>query len=1224
MLASGETVPSPEITVTLTSSKTITLTWTAMTGAASYNVYRGTASGGEQLVGSPTSASFADTGYTASSAIPAPADTSFNRYYISGDSDTNGYPGGIKYQFNPQEYARLVAGLPAGTTPFTATDAEIAPFAGTYYQYNDSYNRVTLKRVAGDGNSATGSGSGATLYPGQGIHTFSYGTDSGNPSGWNSWSQKVTETLPNGDQNISYYNDYDEVILLVYKDNSTGQPTSGKTWCTYTQYDQDGRVTLTAQPSAFISDSSGNLYSESLTDLVGVQNPDLSFTYTYLSPSQGMIATTDYNSDTASVAPGYVNSTYVQTGTGGTPIEQESETYTTVTSGSNSIYPLATDTVYGGTGASDPRTTTYTSTYSGLQLVSQEVQAPPIVASQNGPASSTTDLSNSDTTWSYFDSSGRTIWTAVYDPVSTHYLHIGYTAYDGATGAVTEQIVDVNTSITGDYNVSTLPSGWSNTAGLNLVTSSTVDSQGRPTEIVSPNGNDTYIVNLDATHETRTYTDWHEIGTSGNYTTTGQAQVSREVRPTGPQVTGQASSGSATTLIDSTNLGSGFYVGLSLSVYSGTDVGQFSTVTAYNSSTHTLTFSPALSAGADSTTKYTLSAPVYEETIGFTPVETTSTPSGAESLSASNILSLSRSSTNSAGQTVAQNAYSSLSGVTYSTSSFALSGAAASSNTAGNNFSQTLLGYSAEGLQNHAVDGNGTVTDSFFDGMDRLTTKYIGTNDSTTTGAPWIPGSNGSSSNNMLLVEKDYYDQRLLGPTTPSLSQTGPNTGTPVTEYVQVTFTGAFGESIASSASTISLYPSNTLQVNYPTGMSAATGYNVYVGAAPGAETLQNTSPVSLTPTPTNWNDGGSLTTAGSQPPVNEVGDGNLTEVDHPVTASSAYDQVTQMQYDQRDRLIATKVGSLMNGVVTYPMSYENDGTHRLITFLNLDNLGEVVGTYTYAGDSTSLGDFNSWTIGTDASKLRSDVVSNYDDQGRVYSTVVSSVDQSAGTVGASLTANNYFDHFGNEAAQSSPGGQWTKHVFDGANRDIQDSTTDGGVMSGTAATWANAMTDSNDIVLQQTDTTLDADGNPTVVLDRQRFDNDPATGSSGLGDLTGPNGASATASRDSYTVNWYDAADRMTDSANLGSNGGQAYTVQTLPPARDVFSQGTATGSTTTLVDTGARKPAAISSGIQSISPPAPTPGKVPPSPRTTPRPARSPSRRRSLQQQTPAASIP
>ena len=39
-------MPSAEITVTLTSSKTVTLTWTAMTGATSYNVYRGGASEG--------------------------------------------------------------------------------------------------------------------------------------------------------------------------------------------------------------------------------------------------------------------------------------------------------------------------------------------------------------------------------------------------------------------------------------------------------------------------------------------------------------------------------------------------------------------------------------------------------------------------------------------------------------------------------------------------------------------------------------------------------------------------------------------------------------------------------------------------------------------------------------------------------------------------------------------------------------------------------------------------------------------------------------------------------------------------------------------------------------------------------------------------------------------------------------------------------------------------
>ncbi len=94
----------------------------------------------------------------------------------------------------------------------------------------------------------------------------------------------------------------------------------------------------------------------------------------------------------------------------------------------------------------------------------------------------------------------------------------------------------------------------------------------------------------------------------------------------------------------------------------------------------------------------------------------------------------------------------SLSGVTYSTTSFALSGATASTKSAANNFNETTYGYGPDGTLTRTADPNGTITDAFVDGMGRPTATYVGTDDSTSDGNPWTPGVNNSSTNNMLLV----------------------------------------------------------------------------------------------------------------------------------------------------------------------------------------------------------------------------------------------------------------------------------------------------------------------------------------------------------------------------------------------------------------------------------------------------------------------------------------
>jgi hypothetical protein len=69
--AKGETIASNEISATLTANQEQAMTWAAISGATSYNVYRGTVSGGENvLVANVAGTSYTDTGIAGSAGTP--------------------------------------------------------------------------------------------------------------------------------------------------------------------------------------------------------------------------------------------------------------------------------------------------------------------------------------------------------------------------------------------------------------------------------------------------------------------------------------------------------------------------------------------------------------------------------------------------------------------------------------------------------------------------------------------------------------------------------------------------------------------------------------------------------------------------------------------------------------------------------------------------------------------------------------------------------------------------------------------------------------------------------------------------------------------------------------------------------------------------------------------------------------------------------------------------
>jgi hypothetical protein len=401
--------------------------------------------------------------------------TSYYRYYAEGQD--NGYANGLEYVFNPASYARLTAAL--GTNVSSLTDAQVAPYADNYFQY-DSQQRVTEEVAAGAGDSQTSGG--------QGTYTFSY-TASNNPQGLNSWNTKTVVTNPDGGTDTVYANFVMEVMLDDHYDPSSGLHTDQ-----FYEYNNSGQLILEAAPSAI----SG--YDNSYPDLLNYSNGS----YQYLNNSSGLITSYDYYTTTTATettAGGvnlYLEDEQIQQGQTGTLIPQETWQYYAQAYNGQTIAPIATDTVYDGTGGTDPRTTSYSYTWytNTAQIQSETESAPVISSSQNGPGTA-------DVTTTYFDQYGNAQW--IQDPDG----FIQYYAYDPVTGALLTQIVDVNTADTGEFV--NLPLGWSTPSGggLNLVTQFQVDALGRTTEETSPGGSITYYVYLDPEHEERIYQGWN-------------------------------------------------------------------------------------------------------------------------------------------------------------------------------------------------------------------------------------------------------------------------------------------------------------------------------------------------------------------------------------------------------------------------------------------------------------------------------------------------------------------------------------------------------------------------------------------------------------------------------------------------------------------------------------------------------------------------------------------
>lgn len=433
--------------------------------------------------------------------------TTMYRYYLddassssSSSSSSSGAPlviGGnpsrlLKYVVNPEAYNRL-KNDPSVTDPLTASDAIVSQYADYYFEY-DSERRVTLESIQG----------------GSRTYTFSY-SESSHADGYNSWKSKTIESLPDGNQNIIYANYAGQTMLSVFK-------SGADEWCRFFKYD-DAKVILQANPSAI----SG--YDEQYADLLHEQNGN----YEYLKDTEGLIGSWSYHEPT-----GWITSSAVQKGESGTPntlrefeyvgCSPSTSSSSSSSSGSPSSPPptyfRSKETVYpddpepcpgdsSSSSSSGPTRTIVTSYsytwYDGTcQVKEKTTTLPAVPTNQNGSGSS-------DSSKMYFDEHGYNTWQM------DERGFITGTRFDIPTGAVTQLIQDVDTSVETDA-----PSGWVTPSGggLNLVTDLEHDGRGRITQSLGPS----HEIDIDGTATTIRRAMWfvYDNNDSENITRVGR------------------------------------------------------------------------------------------------------------------------------------------------------------------------------------------------------------------------------------------------------------------------------------------------------------------------------------------------------------------------------------------------------------------------------------------------------------------------------------------------------------------------------------------------------------------------------------------------------------------------------------------------------------------------------------------------------------------------------
>ena len=430
-------------------------------------------------------------------------DTYYFRYYTDAGQEHE-----LERALLPNSYASFVNayGDPTneanwGQSWFT-DDSQTGPISNYtcfYYTY-DTDRRVSKEIVFGKSNESD-----------------YVNTISGNENDYNNWAKKSVETLPNNSNgsvkstNTVYTNYLGQTLLTDLYDAASQTHT-----LTYNRYDGEGRLILTAEPSAFVL-YNGKYYDDSLPDLI---DWDVVGGSPYLSDTTGLFQKTVYyastssgiGDDTAGGVEGYVYETAVAqgetaarlaVGSQNGPILLSSYTYYAHTANGQTIYPVASYTTYSDDAGQDGSTTSYA--YTWYTTSSHEFQVQQETVTE--PAVSGT----SATTQEWFDDHGNVVWSM------NELGRVTYNAYDPQTDYLVETVADIDTGEATSLGL-TVPTDCSlpTSGGVNAITDYQHDALGRVTQTLGPahmadiGGTMTNVrtarwdVYLDAVHENRT------------------------------------------------------------------------------------------------------------------------------------------------------------------------------------------------------------------------------------------------------------------------------------------------------------------------------------------------------------------------------------------------------------------------------------------------------------------------------------------------------------------------------------------------------------------------------------------------------------------------------------------------------------------------------------------------------------------------------------------------
>jgi RHS repeat-associated protein len=902
------------------------------------------------------------------------------------------------------------------------------------------------------------------------------------------------------DQNIVYTNEMGQVMATKLVDrNGTVSTADDKEYITYYHFDIDGRLTEVVHPSAMLA------LDESKDDLVDWDNGASG----NIRPSGGLIEgyvyaeSTTATSSTAGDVTGYFERSFVQRGLSGMPIWTSSQQYYDHTDSSDiHVYPIATTTTYDDLAHAVARTTTHSYTwYSGTnRIASDTVTLPTIAEDQNGSGSA-----NQRAT--FFDEMGRRVWIKDANGAIT------YNEYDDKTGVVTKQIVDVDTTQTGDF--SNKPSGWSS-SGQHLITLREVDDFGRTTKVTDPNGNITYTVYNDSDHEVRRYRGW-----TGS-TTTGAIEVTREYRP-------------------------------------------------------------APTAASGKTT-------VFTETLisSATPTVSSGKPTGQETFDSTNILSLSRSIKNDAGQVIETDAYFSLAGATYDAETTRLG--SASNDSSSGNYHATLTDYDGQGRLKRTVSPTGTITRTLYDARGNVTSVWVGTDDTPTSGF-WSPSN--TTGTDLVKVAENEYDYGAGGGDgviTETTQYPGGGASERVTQNfydwrdrLVVTKSGAEGSESTSTQRPLSYFEYDNQGRVLVSNQYDGDDVDLPVVDNSGSDFLNSsfetvgedfTSGIIYVPADTDWSYGGgagegvvsagseweesdpstaapSTTGPGDRMAFIEAGEGNSITQDVNFSAAGTYvisfdaakiaaygDFYFDVYVDSQLIMSDAATSSTFSTFISAPFNVSSDGT--LIIEIGYDEV---------SGSSPAIGVFDHVKLGVlslfnepDPTLLRARQTFEYDAQGRQFASHVFSIEPSDGDISSdSLDTYAWYDAEGRVIKRISPGAPVVKQTYDGAGRLTKSYVTDGGgdAAPGASGTLSDADDVSGDTVLSQTEYTYDDNGNLLLTATKDRFHDTSGTGE--LQDLS-----TTPKARTSYVRSYYDALDRTTATVNVGTNGGSSYTSST------------------------------------------------------------------------------